>query len=41
MTLVLFFTRSMSLDKWIKSGLFEREKLIYEAHLLNGNLKKV
>ena len=41
MILLLFFTRGVSLETWINSGLFDREKLIYEHHLYQGNLKKV
>ena len=41
MILALFFTRGMSLRRWVESGLFEREKLIYEEHLNKGNLQKV
>jgi glycosyltransferase involved in cell wall biosynthesis len=41
MILALFFTRGVSLEKWVETGLFAREKLLYEAHLVNGNLKKV
>ncbi|WOE70112.1 glycosyltransferase [Hydrogenimonas thermophila] len=41
MTLSLFFTRGVSLEQWLKQGLFEREKLIYEEHLKQGNLDKV
>lgn len=41
MKLALFFTRGVSLQHWIESGLFEREKLIYEKHLDQGNLSKV
>jgi glycosyltransferase involved in cell wall biosynthesis len=41
MTLLLFFTRAVSLEIWLKQGLFDREKLIYEEHLKQGNLKKV
>ena len=41
MTIALFFTRSVSLETWLMSGLFDREKLLYEAHLENGNLDKV
>ena len=37
MNLALLFTRSVSLDKWASSGLFEREKLIYEKHLKLNN----
>ena len=41
MTLLLFFTRGVSLQEWINSGLIDREKLIYENHLDKGNLKKI
>jgi glycosyltransferase involved in cell wall biosynthesis len=41
MILGLFFTRGISLKLWVESGLFDREKLIYEEHLNQGNLKKV
>jgi glycosyltransferase involved in cell wall biosynthesis len=41
MTLLLFFTRGVSLKIWSDSGLLDREKLIYEEHLNKGNLKKV
>jgi len=41
MILTLFFTRGVSLEVWINYGLFDREKLIYEEHLRQGNLKKV
>jgi len=41
MILALFFTRGVSLEQWLKQGLFEREKLIYEEHLKQGNLDKV
>ena len=41
MILALFFTRSMSLQVWLESGLFEREKALYEAHILNGSIKKI
>ena len=41
MNLMLFFTRGVSLEIWLKSGLLEREKLIYEEHLNQGNLNKV
>jgi glycosyltransferase involved in cell wall biosynthesis len=39
--LCLFFTRGVSLKSWLESGLFEREKQIYEAHLNSGVLKSV
>jgi glycosyltransferase involved in cell wall biosynthesis len=41
MVLTLFFTRNVSLELWLNQGLFDREKLVYEEHLKQGNLKKV
>lgn len=41
MVLILFFTRNVSLQLWLNQGLFDREKLVYEEHLKQGNLKKV
>lgn len=41
MILGLFFTRNVSLKLWVDSGLFEREKLIYEKYLNGDNFKKV
>jgi glycosyltransferase involved in cell wall biosynthesis len=41
MVLVVFFTRSVSLDIWLSSGLLDREKLIYEEYLNRGYFKKV
>jgi len=41
MKLALFFTRGVSLKTWVDTGLFDREKLIYEEHLKNGTLEKV
>ena len=41
MRLVLFFTCGVSLDTWIQSGLFDREKLIYEEHLKRGHIDTV
>jgi glycosyltransferase involved in cell wall biosynthesis len=41
MILSLFFTRGVSLEVWVNQGLFDREKLIYEEHLKQGNLSKV
>jgi glycosyltransferase involved in cell wall biosynthesis len=41
MKLALFFTYGVSFKDWIDAGLFDREKEIYEAHLRNGDLKKV
>jgi glycosyltransferase involved in cell wall biosynthesis len=31
----------VSLKLWVDSGLFEREKVIYERHLVNNNFKKI
>ena len=39
--LALFFTRGVSLETWLNTGLFDREKLIYEEHLRLRNLKLV
>ena len=41
MQLALFFTRGVSLQLWLDTGLFDREKKIYEEHLHRGYLKKV
>lgn len=41
MNLALFFTRNISLKLWVDSGLFDREKQLYEEHLRRGNLRKV
>jgi glycosyltransferase involved in cell wall biosynthesis len=41
MTLGLFFTRGVSLKLWVDTGLYDREKLIYEEHLKKGNLQKI
>ena len=41
MILSLFFTRGISLKRWIDSGLFEREKQLYECHLKTGYCKKI
>jgi glycosyltransferase involved in cell wall biosynthesis len=41
MNLVLFFTLGKSLQQWIKTGLIDREKLIYEEHLNQGQISKV
>jgi len=41
MKLALFFTRNVSLKLWADTGLFDREKLIYEQHLRRKNLEKV
>ena len=41
MILALFFTRGVSLETWVETGLFDREKLIYEEHLRRGHLKRV
>ena len=41
MKLALFFTRGISLKYWIESGLFEREKIIYENFINKYNIEKV
>jgi len=41
MNLILFFSRRNSLKYWVDTGLFDREKLIYERHLANGTFKKI
>lgn len=41
MQLALFFTRGVSLQLWLDTGLFDREKQLYEEHLRKGYLKKV
>lgn len=41
MTLGLFFTKNVSLEIWVESGLIDREKTIYEYHLQQGLLQKV
>ncbi len=41
MILGLFFSRDMSIEKWHRLGLLDREKLVYEAHLNCGTLDKV
>lgn len=41
MILGLFFTKNVSLEIWVESGLIDREKAIYEHHLQDGYLDKV
>lgn len=41
MILALFFTRGMSLETWVETGLFDREKLIYEEHLKRGHFERI
>lgn len=41
LNLILFFTRSVSLEDWIASGLFDREKIIYEEFLKKEVFKKI
>jgi len=41
MILCLFFTRGVSLQQWVNSGLFYREKLIYEYFLTEKKLIKI
>jgi glycosyltransferase involved in cell wall biosynthesis len=40
-TLGVFFTRGVSLKKWLDGGLLDREVTIYRQHLLNGALTRV
>ena len=39
--MAVFFTRGVSLQMWLESGLFYREKNIYEQHLKKNNYKKI
>jgi glycosyltransferase involved in cell wall biosynthesis len=41
MELALFFTRGVSLKLWLDTGLFDREKQLYEEHLRRGYFRKV
>ena len=41
MKLALFFTRNISLKFWVDTGLFDREKQLYEEHLRRGHFRKV
>lgn len=41
MKLALFFTCNVSLKLWIDTGLFDREKLLYEEFLHRGYLERV
>ena len=36
-----FFTRGVNLKQWVESGLFDREVLIYHAHLNSGLFSRV
>lgn len=40
-TLGVFFTRGVSLRQWVESGLFDREVLIYNAHLDSEFFSKI
>ncbi len=40
-TLGVFFTRGVSLRQWVESGLFDREVLIYHAHLDSEFFSKI
>lgn len=40
-TLVLFFTRGVSVRTWLQRGIFDREKRIYEEHLCRGHVRNV
>lgn len=37
----VFFTRGVSLEKWLSAGLYDREVSIYRTHLRNGTLGRV
>ncbi len=41
MVLVVFFTRAVSIESWINKGLYDREKLLYEEHLILGDFSKI
>ena len=41
MIMILFFTRGVSLRNWVETGLFDREKLIYERHLNEGTFQTI
>jgi glycosyltransferase involved in cell wall biosynthesis len=41
MKLALFFTRGVSLESWLSTGLFDREKQLYEEHLRKGHFEKI
>ncbi len=41
MILGVFFTRGVSLEKWLAAGLFDREVTIYRQHLRSGTLSRV
>lgn len=41
MQLALFFTRGVSLKLWLDTGLFDREKQLYEQHLRAERFKKI
>jgi len=40
-TLGVFFTRGVSLRNWVTAGLFDREVLIYHAHLASGFFSRI
>lgn len=37
----LFFTRGVSLEQWVESGLFDREVRIYRMHLAHGRFSRI
>ncbi len=39
--MVMFFTRGVGLKDWVSTGIFEREKLIYERHLEEGTFQRI
>lgn len=40
-TLGVFFTRGVSLAKWVKAGIYDREVAIYRRHLDNGTFARI
>ena len=40
-SLGLFFTRGVSLRKWVESGLFDREVQIYHSHIESGYFSRI
>ncbi len=37
----MVFTYGVSLDEWVRTGLFDREKLIYENHIKQGHFSQI
>ncbi len=40
-TLGVFFTRGVSLVKWVEAGIYDREVAIYQRHLDNGTFARI